>query len=174
MGRDQTTPNAGLRELEGICVALVERYEVLGSLARERHAALRLADPKGVNACIEREGVVVQQIGEIEQRRAQIVRGIAQDLGSADAEHTTIGWIADRVGGAEGDRLREQATRLRERMEAVQRENEIVRRALNHLSAHMQGLWKQASVLLNHAKTYGRMGAVEPGPRVLSALDLTS
>ena len=50
----------------------------------------------------------------------------------------------------------------------------MTRAAAANLSAHMEGLWRQASQVLNHSKTYGRGGVVAPGSAVISAVDLRS
>lgn len=165
---------AALTELETVVEHLVASYERLGELARRRHEAVRRADPNEVTLCIEEERTEAQHITALEPRRAQIVRTLAEALGSPDAEQTTLTWIAQHLGGESGDRLASSAERLRDRLESVRQENEVVRRALTHLGAHMEGLWRQAASVLNHARTYGRGGAVEPGPKVVSSLDLTS
>ena len=166
--------NAQLDEQETVVEALVQRYEQMLGVAQQRHEAVRRADPALVTATVEHERTLAQEVAQLESQRAQIVRGLAIALSSDAGEKTTISWIGQRVGGERGERLLRTAAQLRTKLERVQTENEIVRRALMHLASHMEGLWRQVATVLNHARTYGRAGMVEPGPRVVSAVDVTS
>ena len=163
-----------LRDLDDVVGKIVIKYEQLAHLARERHDAVCRADPGAVTALIEIEQRVAQEVTRLEPDRARLVKELAEILGSSEGEKTTLTWIAQRVGGTLGDQLGARAHELRDRLETVRQENDVVRRALIQLAAHMEGLWRQAASVLNHAKTYGRQGSVEPGPRVISSLDLTT
>jgi hypothetical protein len=162
------------RGLERILGDLGEQYARLHSLAQARLSAMRRADPAALGACISQENLAVQEIVEIEKRRVRIVGDLASMLGSTKGVGTGLLWIAERIDGAIGERLTTKAQQLREAMEAVRRLNEVGAVVAERLARHMEGLWAQVAATLNHSKTYGRMGAVQPGPRVVSALDLTS
>ncbi len=163
-----------LRQLDGVVKQMIAQYEQLAHLARQRHDAVCRADPGAVSALIAIEQQVAQEVTRLEPERARFVGGLASALGSDQGGKTTLTWIAQRIGGASGERLAQQAQELRGRLETVRHENDVVRRALVQLAAHMEGLWRQAASVLNHAKTYGRQGNVEPGPRVISTLDFTT
>lgn len=162
------------RALERLLADLEEQYCCLKSLSQARLAAMRRADRAALSACIQEENLAVQAIVEIEKRRVRIVGELAAGLGSTDGVGTTLTWIALRMKGAAGDRLAAKAQKLREEIGQVRRLNEIGAVVAERLARHMEGLWAQVAATLNHSKTYGRMGAVQPGPRVVSALDLTS
>ena len=91
-----------------------------------------------------------------------------------DAARVAISWLAERLGPEIGPAIAEKAHDLRGLMAQVLRQNEATKRAAEQLARHMEGLWRQAASVLNHAQTYGRAGVVGPGPRVVSALDLRS
>ena len=162
------------RGLERIVGDLGEQYARLKSLAQARLGAMRRADPAALGACISQENMAVQEIVEIEKRRVRIVGELATMLGSREGVGTGVQWIAERIDGAVGERLTTKAQKLRDEMEQVRRLNEVGSVVAERLARHMEGLWAQVAATLNHSKTYGRMGAVQPGPRVVSALDLTS
>ena len=162
------------RGLERILSDLSEQYARLHALAQARLAAMRRADPAALGACISQENLAVQEIVEVEKRRVRVVGDLASMLESGKGVGTPMGWIAERIDGAVGERLTTKAQNLRNSMEAVRRLNEVGAVVAERLSRHMEGLWGQVAATLNHSKTYGRMGAVQPGPRVVSALDLTS
>lgn len=162
------------RGLERIVGDLGEQYSRLMSLAQARLGAMRRADPAALGACITQENLAVQEIVEIEKRRVRVVGELAGALGSREGVGTGLLWIAERIDGAVGERLMAKAQNLRELLEQVRRANEVGAVVAERLARHMEGLWAQVAATLNHSKTYGRMGAVQPGPRVVSALDMTS
>lgn len=162
------------RGLERIVSDLGEQYSRLKSLAQARLGAMRRADPAALSACVSQENLAVQEIVEIEKRRVRVVGELAGALGSREGVGTGLLWIAERIDGAVGERLTTKAQNLRDQMEEVRRINEVGAVVAERLARHMEGLWAQVAATLNHSKTYGRMGAVQPGPRVVSALDMTS
>lgn len=161
-------------ELAGLLDALISQYRRLRAAGEARRDAMRRANLKHLAACVEAENRAVQEIAEIEKRRVRVVGAIAERLEAPDRTQTRVTWIAERLGGEIGRSLLERAQTLRELMNQVIRHNEVTRKAAEHLARHMEGLWRQASSVLNHAQTYGRAGVVSPGPSVVSALDLKS
>ena len=177
-------------ELEVVMRELIDAYVVLERLARERHDAIRSADVAELGRTIEQESAQIQRVAELERRRAHVAAMLAQT--SAQTSGVSVGvsvgvdsdpnsnapltvtQVAQHIGGVTGKRLLKLADRLRELIGSVLSVNEVCRRASEMLSTHMEGLMKQVSAELNHAGTYGRRGAVDPGPRVVSALDVKS
>jgi len=176
MARPTPTPDAEAlaSELAGVLDALISQYRRLGAAGEARRDAMRRAHLKHLAACIDAENRAVQEIADIEKRRVRVVGDLAARLGGPEKSQTRVTWIAERLGGESGRMLLERAQALRELMGQVVRQNDITRRAAEHLARHMEGLWRQAASVLNHAKTYGRAGVVAPGPSVVSALDLKS
>ncbi len=162
------------RDLDRVLADLALQYQRLGALVSVKMGAMRKADTKALGACITQENGVVQEIAEIEKRRIRIVGELAKSLGSKEGVGTRISWIAEFLGRAGRERLAVRAQALRELMEGVRKENEVAAIVAERLARHMEGLWAQVVATLNHSRTYGRKGAVQPGPRVVSALDLTS
>lgn len=161
-------------DLDGLLETLQEQYRTLQRVGRERREAIRRADPEGVAACIGIENQAVQAIAEVEKRRITVVGLLAQRFAIPEKSQARLTAIAAALGGTVGERLAKRAQELRELLEAVRKENEVVRMAAEQLSRHMEGLWKQACGVLSHARTYGRQGSVDPGPSIVSALDLRS
>lgn len=161
-------------EVERVLCDLLAQIQRLAALADDRHEALRRADTARIARCIALENEAVQAVAEIEKRRLTVVGRLAERLGESDKAHTRISALARRVGGPIGDRMLARARELRERIESLKKVNDVTRAAATHLSAHMEGLWRQASQVLNHSKTYGRLGVVGPGAAVVSSVDLRS
>lgn len=161
-------------ELDRVIGDLLAAYACIAALVSERRDAVRHADTARLADCIARESECVQAVADIEKRRIGVVGRLAERLGSAERTQARMAWIAERIEPPAGERLLRRAQDLRGRLEEVRRENEIVHMATTRLATHMEGLWRQSVAVLNHSKTYGRLGAVEPGPQVVSALDLKS
>ncbi|MCA9312245.1 MAG: flagellar export chaperone FlgN [Phycisphaerales bacterium] len=161
-------------ELESLLETLTARIGELVELASTRLDAIRGASPAELAQCIGRENQVVQAIAELEKRRVRVVGELAERFGSRAGVNTTWSWLADRIGGAPGERLRTLARSLRERMEMLTRLNETAALATRALISHMQGLMSQVGARLSHSRTYARSGAVLPGPAIMSSVDVTS
>lgn len=166
---------AGLRSaLERLVDGLLECYEGLDGVGVRRMAAIRGARASELSSCVGEENELVQRIAELEKHRLVIVGAYAERLGSREKAQTRLSWIAERLGGDEGERIGRKVERLRGLMVRVQSGNEVAREAAGSLATHMRGLLRKVSEKLNHARTYGRGGLVEAGAQVVSALDVRS
>lgn len=166
--------DALVREFEQVLIALEAQIQKLSALAGARREAMRRADAAGLAACIAEENQAVQQVADLEKRRVAVVGHLAQRLGLPDKTQARATDVAERVGGPAGERLRTRAESVRAGVIALTRTNTALKLAAQHLAAHMDGLWRQASAVLNHAQTYGRRGIIGAGPSVVSALDVRS
>jgi hypothetical protein len=171
---DRTDMQAAIARLEVVLDRFNEAYEALLATARERLEAIRASDASRLADCIGRESLVVQRIAELDGERDRLVRELGRAMELADSGPVRMSLIASRLEGDEGERMRAGVARLRERIEELRVVNEVSRSAAELLAAHMTGLLRAVSRHLNHAKTYSRQGAVDAGPRVVSALDVKS
>jgi hypothetical protein len=163
-----------LDELDGIVCGLIGAYEQLFATAIERREAMGRADTAGLARCMERDAGVVQEIARLEAQRERVVGGLARSMGSQDGSRTTMTWIAERAPEGRREGMLARAGELRELIQKTRTLGEHTRAAAEILASHMQGMMKQVHAKLNHAKTYGRLGAVESGRSIVSALDLTT
>lgn len=173
----QRTPgeiDAALPALEQLLRDLIECYRRMEVLAGLRHDAIRAAAPQQLASCIGEENLVVQRVAELEKKRIRIVGDVAQRLGSPDRAQTRVSWIAEKLGGAAGERLAHLAGELRDLIARVMKKNETIKAAAEMLASHIDGLIKAVAASLNHARTYGRKGIVAPGARITSALDMVT
>jgi hypothetical protein len=132
--------------------------------------AIRKADGHGVEASASRQAALLARVGELEGKRRELV-GMHPIPGRPTLSVT----LTDLIGLTPADqrpRLQQTAEELRALMRAVHAEQQTVAAATRSLLAHMEGLMRQVGRTLSHAQTYGRNGVVEPGPAVISALDL--
>jgi hypothetical protein len=177
---DLPTPTSALPidalagDVERVLCDLVAQIQRLTALAHERREALRRADAPCLARCIAAENDAVQAVADIEKRRLTVVARLADRLGEPGKAHAKITALGERLGGAIGERLAARARELKDLIDSLKRLNESSRAAAATLAAHMEGLWRQAAQVLNHSKTYGRLGVVAPGSAVISAVDLRS
>lgn len=166
--------DGSLHELEQILRDMIAHHEQLADLAGVRHEAMRRADTEALGSCIQAENEVVQQIANTEKRRIRVVGAIAAELGSPAKNQTRLSWIAERCPDGPRKRLEHLSTRLRETITRLHDRNAVLQAAAETLARHMNGIRRQIAATLNHAKTYGRKGAVDAGPSVVSAVDIRS
>ena len=158
-------------ELEGLLRELIVCYEQLYSLSKLTMAALREADTGKLASCVGQQNELVQRVAEAEKRRIRVVGGLATTLGSPAKTQTTVTWLAERIGGEVGERLRVLARALKTLLQRVRPANEATHDAADTLARHMEGLLRRVAGELRHAGLYGRRGAVTGGA-VRSALNL--
>jgi uncharacterized small protein (DUF1192 family) len=161
-------------EVERVLCDLSAQFQRMIALADQRRQAMSRADTAGLARCITEENVAVQTVAEIEKRRITAVGRLAERLSSPAQTQTRMSWLAERLGGPIGERMARHVAELKKQIETLKKANEIARLAAQNLSSHMEGLWRQASQVLNHSQSYGRRGVVEPGASVVSAVDLRS
>jgi len=163
-----------LGELEQILREMIAHHEQLADLSVVHHDAMRRADTEVLGSCIQAENEVVQQIANTEKKRIRVVGAIAAQLGSPAKSQTKFSWIAERCPDLARKRLETLTDRLTKTIKILHERNAVVQAAAETLARHMNGIRKQISATLNHAKTYGRKGAVDAGPSVISAVDIRS
>lgn len=160
--------------LERLVCDLIECYEGLERVGERRMAAIRGAKARELSASVREENELVQRVAELEKHRVAIVGAYAKRMGSEAKVQTKLSWIAERLEGEAGERIGGLVERLRVTIQRVQGRNEVAQEATVSLAMHMRGLLRKVAEQLNHARTYGRGGLVEPGARVMSALDVRS
>lgn len=170
----QSVLDGPLGELEQILREMIAHHEKLADLSTLRHEAMRRADTEALGSCIQAENEVVQRIADAEKKRIRVVGAIAGHFGSPARNQTRLSWIAQRCPDAPRARLEMLSARLVQAIRTLHERNAVLLAAAETLARHMHGIRKQINATLNHAKTYGRKGAVDAGPSVISAVDLRS
>ncbi len=166
--------DAMAEQLGVVLTDLAHEYEMLEKLAAEREEALAEARVGDLGATLTAESAVVQRVAEIEPRRAAIAGFFAERFEFAGEGEPSATWIAERVDGVRGEELREAASTLRVLIERVRGAGEATRSAAETLARHMRGIVASAERQMSHTGAYGRVGRVQAGPAVVSALDVTT
>jgi len=176
--RDKTLPSPGgpgaAERLEAALRGLAEQYALLESIGAERLAALRCADLPGVARAMARENEAVQRIAALDRDRAAAAAEVGASVGLPRAQEPRAGTLAQRLAEPARSALLEASGALRAIVERVHAQSQRAIAASQTLASHMQGLIRTAERSLSHSGAYGRRGVVEPGPAVVSALDVVT
>lgn len=170
----QPTQTDQLAQLEQLMRRLIEVHEKLDEIGTQRDAAMRQADLGTLASCIERESALVAEVAEAEKQRVEVVRALAERMGSSSGSATTMSWIAERAAEPQRQQLLELAARLRELIVSVRKRSESSKLAAEMLANHMTGLVRQVHARLAHTRTYGKRGLMQQGSSVVSMLDVRS
>lgn len=152
-------PQDRVEQLEGIMRSLVVCYEQILTFAKQRKDAIRSADTNKLGSVIRQENTLVQQVADIEKKRIEVVRVLAESLGSTKREQTTVGWIASRIGSA-GESLNILADHLKQTISRVQQLNAVTKQASEMLAKHMQGILQTVAKDRSFVKTYSSAGSM--------------
>lgn len=152
--------------LESLLGEMIATHERMLTVAREHRAALARADSRAIQDCISRQATLVQTAAELDQRRKALALAI-----SPSTPATTILALAQKL--PQPARALELASRLKQTLLTLQRENRILKTATEALLGHMDGLVQQVARALSQTRLYSPRGRIEsPGP-VPCGIDLT-
>ncbi len=161
-------------ELEAVVGGYEEAYGVLEKAAVEHREALRRGDASGAERAAAAEGPALLRIGELDRRRDGLINAAAEAMpGLRGKGQVTLGAIAASLPGAGSD-LAGRAAGLRALVARTSGLLGSLERASRNLATHFEGVLRQVSMRVSHSGTYGRRGFAEPGPAVVSGLDIRS
>lgn len=166
-GQRERHGEALLRSLQG----LVTAHGRLLEFADEREQALRMCDTERLALVIQRENAVIGEVARLDRQRCEAVEALAP---AEEAPALTIHDVAPALPGRLRERVLAVAATLRQRIEALHEKNAALQAAAEALARHAQGLVREATSRLNHSGSYSDRGVVDPGPPVLSTVDITT
>lgn len=113
--------------------------ELLGAV-EAKIAAMRQGNPDAIRAATLREQAIVARMTERENLRRQLAANIARGygIGAESARRMSAGQLADRIGGAEGGRIRRSAEELRELTLQVTRRNHVAELIAQNVLRHVK------------------------------------
>lgn len=168
------SPGKGAAELGRRLRALLEdmlmAHQRLLIETQAHREAIRRADGVAIELSTGRQADMLQRLGELDGRRRELTA--LNPIAGKAAQSVTITDLIGIAPHAQREELLKLAGELRGVMQSVNQEQRTIAAATKSLLAHMEGLMRQVGRTLSHAQTYGRRGVVEPGPAVMSALDL--
>ena len=160
--------------LEACLRQLTDRHEQLLALMTRQREALRQADHHGVSEYSRQENVLVQAIGDLEKRRQELVAEMTRLLDPGAPAPMKMRDLAERLAEPSRGRLLVLREQLRQRIEKVQEQSSVTRRATEALLKHMTGL---VQTLGNAGRAAGYAPAGQPQPTggpVIGTLKVTA
>jgi len=158
-------------KLEEIVQRQIVVHEKLLTVMKLKVDAFRKADQDAALALTRQENAELQMIGELEKQRLVLVADLTTLVEPAAPKPLVMLELAQRLPEPARGRLLVLRTRLKERMETVQREGSIARRAAESLVRHMQGIVQSIGGAITGITTYGKKGAP---PRMAMAVSTFS
>ena len=146
-------------KLEDTVQKQIVLHEKLLTVMKLKVEAFRKADHEAVATCTRQENTELQAIAELEKQRQTYVGQLTQCLDPTANEPLLLGELANRLPEPSRGRLLVLRAALKERMESVQREGSMLRRASETLLSHMHGIVQSISGAISGISTYGKKGA---------------
>lgn len=137
-------------------------------------AAMRSGDPEAIRDATMPEQAIVQRMTEREELRRQLTINIARGygVGAPAARRLSAAQLADRVGGASGERIRRAAASLKEATEKVAQRNHVAQLIAQNVLRHMKLAFQSMTGGASTALGYGQSGEtyISAGDRIFDAV----
>jgi hypothetical protein len=160
--------------LEATLTQSIQWQDQLAQLLERKRDALRRGTASDVGNLGRLETGVVQAIGQLEQRRSEIVKRLSTTLAPEAGETLKMRDLAERLPEPHRGRLLVTRVRLVEAMQRVAERTSVVRRASEALVQHVNGLIRTIGVVSHGGAAYGQTGRVSNAPVRMSSLNLTA
>lgn len=159
-------------QLETNLQTLCKVHQQLVALIQRKQLAMRQAQPDVMEDCCKRENNLVQQIGELEKQRQQLVGQITQHINPQATTPLTLVAIADTLEEPHRGRLLVLHQQLRAAIQQAKDENAIAKQAGQRLLSHMKGMMQAVSSAVS-AGTYSRRGNIHVNTQTSGTISIT-
>ena len=163
-----------LRGLEDVLHDLIQGHEAFRSLLQQKRKALSEAKHDRVMELLEQENASIQAISDLEKKRLQIVAELTLAYVPQARAPMRLHQLAHHLPEPARGRLLVLRERLRDRMQNVQQETGVARRATERLVRHMQGLVHTLGAVCCGAGVYERSGTMPNESGTLSTFHTTA
>ena len=171
---NQNHPDRLLRDLETVLHDLIRAHEAFGSLLKLKRQALAKAEHDRVMELLEQENAGIQTLSDLEKNRLQLVGELTLVFESEAREPMRLRELASHVEEPIRGRLLVLREQLRDRMQCIQREAGVARRATEMLIHHMQGLVHTLGSVCLGAGVSERSGSMPGDTGALSTFHTTA
>ena len=163
-----------LNQLEALLRQQITTHEsLLGILVRKRQA-LVTANHLVMNECTVRESDLIKMIAQCEKSRLALVGDITLKLDAKAQSPFTMLELAEHLPEPNRGRLLMLRLELRERIQNVQKETGIARRASESLLRHVHGIIQVIGTACTGVSTYGQQGARHQAATAVSTFNTTA
>lgn len=152
---------------------LDEHTRLLATMGRKREL-MRQSAHAGMTAVCRLESQCVRRITELERQRLEQVAALTGRLVPDAAEPMRLRDLAERLPEPARGRLLVARQQLVQRMEQVQQQTTVIRRAAESLVRHMTGLMQTIGSLSTGVSTYNRVGQRPEAAVTMRTVNLTA
>lgn len=160
--------------LEGVLKQQIALHGDLLTLMSQKRDALASGRSQGLTETLELENQKVQAIGELEKRRLETVATLTLLVRPGATEPMKLDELIQHLPGPIADRVSAMRAQLRQRIEKVQQQTTVARRATESLMRHVQGLIQSIGSVSTGVSTYARGGRLNPTATAVSTFNLTA
>ena len=171
---DKKKLDAALASLEAICRQQIAVHEALLELADRKREAMAAAQTRTLTEVLTLENEKIQQLGEFEKQRLELVARLTQMLDPRAAEPMKMRELAMCFTGPVRDKLLLLRDELMQRMGQVREQAAVARRATETLVRHMQGVVQSIGAMSTGVCTYGKGGARPAAACAVSTFNTTA
>jgi vacuolar-type H+-ATPase subunit I/STV1 len=161
-----------VQELEHTLRRLIDQNEQLLRLTQQKRAALRDGDTERMSRLCEQENEKVQSISETEKHRLQLMAHLTSALNATAERPLRLRELAAYLPEPERGRLLARRQQLRERLESIQAQTNVARRATESLMTHVEGMLRTLTTLASQAATYDRAGTPPADGPAISTINV--
>lgn len=160
--------------LESMLREQLELHQQLRAVLGRKRQALRDAKRAELDDCSRAENDFVQKISELEKRRLTLVGELTLKIAPSAKEPMRLDQLAAMLPEPSRGRLLVLRQQLRELMQQVRDDANVVRRATEAVSRHMQGLMQSVAAAINGSGSYGATGATPAAAMKMSTFTTTA
>lgn len=163
-----------LNHLQDLLRRQIKLHEdLLGMLVCKRQA-LQSANMPLMNDCTLRESKLVTEIGQCEKTRLEMLGEVTLMLDGKAAQPLTMMQLAQKLPEPMRGKLLVLRLELRQRIEHVQKETGVARRASEALLKHVQGIIQVIGTACSGVSTYSQKGGHHQKTTAVSTFNMTA
>lgn len=163
-----------LNQLQDLLRTQIKAHEdLLGILVCKRQA-LQQADMAMMNDCTLRESRLVAAIGETEKQRLAMLGDITLSIDAQASQPWTMLQLAEKLPEPMRGKLLVLRLELRQRIEHVQKETGVARRASETLLKHVHGIVQLIGTACSGVSTYSHKGGHHQKTTAVSTFNMTA
>ncbi len=167
-------PDRLVDQLETLLRELLDQHSQLLATMQRKREVMKTGERRAMDALCRLEGELVQRITGMEKRRLELVAALTLHVAPDAAEPMKLSDLAQRLEEPARGRLLVARQQLVGRMQQVQHETSVARRAAESLVRHMTGLIQTIGTLSTGVSTYGRQGQRPQAAITMRTINLTA
>jgi len=160
--------------LEALLRSLLEQHTQLLATMERKRQVMREAQHEAMAALVRLESESVRRISEMEKQRLELVAAMTLQVAPDATEPMRLRELAQRLPEPARGRLLVARQQLVTKMEQVQHQTTVARRAADKLVQHMTGILQTIGTLSTGVNTYGSRGQRPEAAITMRTINVTA